>query len=134
VGFVTKDSGKRAQFKSGAVRDTAEGKGRFDLIPWVAMRRVAQLYQRGAEKYADRNWEKGIEQSRMLDSLIRHSGDYAMGERSEDHAAAIVFNALGLIFNEEMVARGLRPASLLDLPSYQPTPKLSKRKRRSKKR
>lgn len=28
-----KDSGERRQFESGAVRDMAEGKGRFDLLP-----------------------------------------------------------------------------------------------------
>jgi hypothetical protein len=31
-----KDSGNRTEFKTGAVRDMHEGKGRYDLIPWDA--------------------------------------------------------------------------------------------------
>ena len=31
--MILKDSGKRRQFESGAVRDVAEGKGRCDLLP-----------------------------------------------------------------------------------------------------
>ena len=30
---MIKDSGQRTEFKSGAVRDVQEGKGRFDLVP-----------------------------------------------------------------------------------------------------
>ena len=29
-----KDSGNRREFKTGAVRDMHEGKGRMDLVPW----------------------------------------------------------------------------------------------------
>ena len=32
---MIKDSGKRRQFETGAVRDIAEGKGRCDLMPLV---------------------------------------------------------------------------------------------------
>ena len=30
---MIKDSGERREFETGAVRDMAEGKGRFDLMP-----------------------------------------------------------------------------------------------------
>src|SRR5882724_9717918 len=54
----TKASGKRRQFASGSVRDSRQGKGRYDLIPALAMRRLAELYERGAEHYGDNNWKK----------------------------------------------------------------------------
>jgi hypothetical protein len=36
-----KDSGKRTEFESGAVRDRAEGKGRYDLMSWHALHETA---------------------------------------------------------------------------------------------
>jgi hypothetical protein len=66
------DSGKREEYSSGAVRDVATGKGRFDLLPPHALMRLAQLYEVGATKYAARNWEKGIPLDRFIDSAFRH--------------------------------------------------------------
>ena len=36
-----KDSGKRTEFASGAVRDMQTGKGRMDLLPWEALMEVS---------------------------------------------------------------------------------------------
>jgi len=112
--FVTKDSGQRAKFDTGAQRDTAVGKGRYDLLPVNALRRVAQLYERGAVKYVARNWEKGIPVARMLDSALRHTLQYLGGMRDEDHLAGAVFNLLGVIEYEERVLKGLLPSTLFD--------------------
>jgi len=49
--FETKDSGKRINYDSGMVRDTTDGKARYDLIPLPMLKRLAELYARGAEKY-----------------------------------------------------------------------------------
>ena len=68
-----KDSGKRQEFKSGAVRDIQEGKGRYDLLPPIALERLARHYENGAKKYGESNWQKGMPLSRYLDSLIRHA-------------------------------------------------------------
>ncbi len=95
--FVTKDSGKREEFTSGAVRDTQDNKPRYDLIPPKGLRRVADLYARGANKYEDHNWRKGMPSSRFMASLLRHIESYRAGERDEDHIAAVIFNALALI-------------------------------------
>ena len=117
--FVTKDSGKgREKFESGAVRDVREGKGRYDLVSPLALRRLAQLYERGANKYSERNWEKGMQFSRVLDSMKRHAEQYQEGDRSEDHLAAVAWNAFVLIHYEEMIERGLLPEDLDDLPDY----------------
>ena len=99
--FITKDSGRREEFPTGAVRDTSEGKGRFDLLYPPAIRREAQLYERGAKKYTDNNWKKGIKSSRFMESLLRHAFQYLGGDRTEDHLAAVRWNAAGIIYNEE---------------------------------
>lgn len=49
---ILKDSGERRQFRTGAVRDRAVGKGRFDLIPTQMMFRLARHYEAGAIKYS----------------------------------------------------------------------------------
>lgn len=113
-----KDSGQREEFSTGAVRDSREGKGRYDLIPVIALKRVAAVYEKGASKYSARNWETGINQSRCYDSALRHLMQYAEGLRDEDHLAQAAFNVLAMIFTEEQVNRGNLPASLMDLPSY----------------
>lgn len=100
--FVTKDSGVRNEYDSGMVRDTNGGKPRFDLmipkgIPFeeLYLTRVARLYERGAVKYAPRNWEKANSQEeldRALESAFRHFMQWYAGELDEDHAAAVFFN------------------------------------------
>lgn len=99
--FITKDSGKRQEFVTGMVRDTQDGKPRFDLIPTEGLRRVADLYARGAEKYDDNNWKKGQPYSRTYASLFRHLIQWREGDRSEDHLAAVIFNAMALMYYEE---------------------------------
>lgn len=54
-----KDSGKRREFPTGSVRDSIEGKPRPELISPIAEERLALHCAKGAEKYSDRNWEKG---------------------------------------------------------------------------
>ena len=116
--FKVLDSGMRQKFETGAQRDTRDGKGRFDLVPPCCVARMAALYEKGALKYDDHNWEKGMPASRFLDSALRHINKYQEGLRVEDHLAAAVFNIFGIIFLEEMVRRGSLPEKLLDLPNY----------------
>ena len=50
-GFFTsvKDDGQERQtFANGAIRESMHGKGRFDLIPPIALLRLAQHYENGA--------------------------------------------------------------------------------------
>lgn len=184
--FETKDSGKRAEYDSGMVRDTEDSKPRFDLliakeqpyddqfmvlwregggetyyapydsersaeqmavaanaaedsmILWLSsdgntksalhvatmleayeyyawkeagygddedqwpykdqlITRFAELMARGAEKYGDRNWEKGhgqAELDRARSSAYRHLKQWVANETDEDHAAAVLFNLM----------------------------------------
>lgn len=80
------DSGERISYGDGmAIREPSTGKGRYDLVSPFAMRRLAQHYENGAQKYADRNWEKGMPFSRYVDSAKRHLDKYIMGMTDEDH-------------------------------------------------
>ena len=99
--YIVKDSGKRQEYKSGAVRDTNEGKIRWDLLPVEGLKRVAEHYTEGAKKYTENNWKKGIPTERFIESVCRHWAQYRLGEVDEDHLSAVVFNVLGIIFNEE---------------------------------
>jgi len=110
----TKASGKRRQFASGSVRDSRQGKGRYDLIPALAMRRLAELYERGAEHYGDNNWKKGQPLSSYTDSLMRHTNNLTAGERSEDHLASIMWNAAAYMWTLEEIEAGRLPADLDD--------------------
>lgn len=102
--FETKDSGKRSEYSTGMVRDTQEGKPRFDLIfpkgvPYdqQMITRFAALMARGAEKYTERNWEKArtnAELDRYYSSALRHLVQWISGESDEDHAAAVMFNVM----------------------------------------
>jgi len=117
--FITKDSGERDEFDTGSRRDTREGKGRFDLITPFALKRLAELYERGAEKYGNRNWEKGQPISRTFDSMVRHANDYALGDRSEDHITAVAWNAFMIVHTLEMIEKGILPKEFDDMPTYE---------------
>jgi hypothetical protein len=82
---------------------------RFDLIPVEALSVIAQLYGRGAEKYAAHNWRKGYEWSKSYAALQRHASAFWKGEDIDPemqlpHMAAVAFHALTLItFMQEQV-------------------------------
>ena len=118
-----KDSGKRQEFSTGSVRDTQEGKGRFDLISTIALRRLAKHYQAGADKYAGRNWEKGQPLSRYLDSAMRHLVETINGSDEEDVAAAVMWNMAAFIHTKELIEAGLLPEELNDMKEYWETQK-----------
>jgi len=101
-----KDSGKRTSFKTGAVRETDSGRGYYELLPPEPIRRLAVHYERGAGKYPDRNWEKGMPWSRCTRSLLRHAFQWLAGDNSEDHLAAVVWNAFALMEYEKTYREG----------------------------
>lgn len=111
-----KDSGKRTNFKTGAVRDGQDDKGRMDLLPVAALIEVAKVFEAGAKKYAERNWEKGINLSRYMDSGLRHAMKHLRGDRDEPHLAMACWNFLCCLDTQERIAAGLLPMELNDLP------------------
>lgn len=79
-----------------------KGKTKFSLIPAHWTRVLAQILTKGAEKYAPRNWEKGLVHSEVLDSLHRHLDAFLSGERYDPetkchHLGHVAWNALALM-------------------------------------
>ena len=108
-----KDSGERQDFDTGSVRDTREGKGRYDLVTPFGLRRLAVVMEKGAKKYGESNWTLGMPYSRFLDSAMRHLQQFLIGDESEDHLAHAAFNAFAIMHFQE-----LGRTDLDDLPKY----------------
>lgn len=75
---------------------------RFDLLPWPELTEVARLYGKGANKYEDRNWEKGYLASLSMAALMRHLTAFWGGENYDKetechHLASVVFHALAMM-------------------------------------
>lgn len=84
-------------FDTGAQRDSADGKPRYDLIPPGALLRVAMHYMLGGERYGYNNWYKGMPGQEVLASAMRHIEAFRGGDKSEDHLAAAVWGLLNLM-------------------------------------
>lgn len=114
--YSIKDSGEHRNFTSGAMRDKKEGKGRYDLLPPRAIHALAVHFQKGAQKYEDRNWEKGMPLGEFFDSGIRHAFQFLKGEEDENHLIAAIWNLVCLYDTKCRIEEGLLPAELDDLP------------------
>lgn len=78
-----------------------QGKLRYDLLPPDGIEELVRVYTKGAEKYADRNWEKGMAWGRILGSLLRHTYAFVKGETHDKetgchHMAMAAWNCLAL--------------------------------------
>lgn len=107
--FKTFDSGEREVFSTGMVRDIQTNKPRYDLVDWPMITRWAELMGRGAVKYGENNWKQAAteaERNRFRASALRHCIQYFMGDRTEDHAAAVYFNLAGAEMVEEKLKAG----------------------------
>lgn len=79
-----------------------------------SLHRLAVHYARGAEKYADRNWEKGQQTGWLVSSLCRHFKKLVAGDTDEDHGAAVLWNAFALMHHIPRIADGRLPRELDD--------------------
>lgn len=64
--------------KSGEKKD--DGKPRWELAPYDAIRGVVEILTFGAKKYDARNWEKGIAYGRVFGATMRHLTAWWGGE------------------------------------------------------
>lgn len=99
---------KITKFKTGAIRDTQEGKIDFtETIAWESFGRYAAYMTEKAKKYGKGNFLKGIPIESYEKSMLRHVHKYMVNkqggdlERDQDHLAAIVFNVFGIMLEEE---------------------------------
>lgn len=82
-----------------------KGKIRWDLLPWDVLKEIAEVYTKGAEKYAPRNWEKGMPWSKCWRPLLSHFYQWMMKkDRDEElgtyHMAMVAWNAMALMAYE----------------------------------
>ena len=62
---------------------------------------VSMHYKQGAEKYGERNWEKGIPLHSFIDSGVRHFLKHIDGHMDERHDLAFIWNLLGAVWTME---------------------------------
>lgn len=78
------------------------GKPRIELLPDLALEEVAKVMNFGAKKYGDYNWAKGMDWSRLVGALKRHTGQFNRGvdfdeETGLSHMAHAACDALFLL-------------------------------------
>lgn len=78
-----------------------QGKLRYDLVPSEAEAELVKVLTVGAERYGDRNWEKGIEYGRLYAAARRHMEIWRQGETIDEigthHLANACINLLMLL-------------------------------------
>ena len=97
---MAKGQGEMEINENGVKRESNKGRGRFDLIPYEALEELAKWYEAGAEKYGDRNWEKGISVQDCINRMARHSAKACNGWMDEGpfaHLVAVIWNAMAAI-------------------------------------
>ena len=83
-----------------------EGKPRIDLVEPLLIIEIAKVMTIGAEKYGDRNWEKGFKWSTVYASLQRHilawySGEDTDQESGLSHLSHAACNIMMLIHHNK---------------------------------
>ena len=101
-------------FSTGAVRNVAEGKGRYDLIPPCVLEALAKRLELGANEHGEYNFMLGIPNSSLYDSAMRHINQAKAGLDDEPHLAAALTNIAFLIYNQEHQIGGNIPSSPAD--------------------
>lgn len=59
---------------------------------------LAKHFEKGLNKYGERNWEKGIPCHSFVDSAIRHYLKFKRGYDNEDHLIAFIWNTVCLLW------------------------------------
>lgn len=92
---------------------------RFDLIPPVALRRVAATYEEGAKVYGEATYiERRLPFSVVINHMLNHLTLYETGDRSEDHLAKIAWAALTLITLEEVYGGTDEAEAVIDVSEF----------------
>ena len=103
------------KLNSGAHRERKEGKGKFNLLPFRALQQIALRLEEGSKKYGPKDWNKGIPQSMLLDSTLRHLVQFMKGEKDENHLVASATNILQMVEQQELIKEGKVDKSINDI-------------------
>jgi hypothetical protein len=119
INDIKHESSEKRVFATGATKQYAEGKGTPVLIPGDGYLELAKHFEAGAKAHGDRNWEKGIPLSELINSLERHIAQEKMGLTDERHDRAMAWEALVYLTTKIRIERGLLPVELDDMPKYE---------------
>jgi len=97
-------------------KNITQGAGKSSDMPTHGIFRVARVFEKGAIKYAPRNWEKGINLCRYLDSALRHMFQVVERKEDEDHPAQSAWNLVTFVETLNWIREGKLAPSLNDLP------------------
>lgn len=108
------------KFETGAQRSSRAGRGRYDLLPMRGIHQIALVLESGAMNYNERNWEKGMPISDLLDSAFRHLAAFLVGHSlagspGDDNLAQFAWNALVALDIRERVRDGSIDSELYDV-------------------
>jgi len=85
---LQKKTGSKSSMTDGGLRHD-EGKPRMDLLPPDALFAIAEVLTHGAEKYSDRNWEKGMRWGKAFAPIFRHLFKFWLG-RDRDKESGLL--------------------------------------------
>ena len=96
---------------SGGVKHDA-GKLRWSLLPPAALQEVIKVFEHGAAKYGEGNWQKGLMFVRCFDAMQRHlwawrEGQDVDAEGGFQHLAAVAFYSLTMLEYQAQGKKGL---------------------------
>lgn len=79
-----------------------KGKLRWSLLPYDSLKYIIEVFEHGAKKYNDRNWEKGLSYSDTYDCAMRHLTAWFLREDNDTesglkHLAHAAWNCLALL-------------------------------------
>ena len=75
----------------------------YDDNTYEAMLDVSKHFEEGAKKYGEYNWQKGLPEWCYIDSAVRHYLKYKMGETSERHDRAFMWNIMCLLWTNKHI-------------------------------
>jgi hypothetical protein len=86
------------------IRETKNDKLNYlSYLTPETLERYAKHMKQNEAKHGRRNWQKGgYPQEEYLESAMRHLVSLWKGDKSEDHAAAVIFNMIGYMHEDEL--------------------------------
>lgn len=107
----------------------AAGKPRYDLIPPAPLKALAEHFAAGSTKYAERNWEAGMDWGHMIRAADSHFTEWKLGHSQEvrdpqmpegyraHHLIAAIWNLWCLYeYERRDIGRDTRPVSQFNNP------------------
>ena len=110
-----------------------DGKLQWSLVDFESLEPMVKVLEFGAKKYAPNNWKKGLETTKIIESMLRHTFALLKGENNDpesgiNHVGHIQCNAMFLAKmlqdpkwdnREDKVSMNFTPCPTCSLPEEQ---------------